>query len=89
MGKGSRQRPFDQKKWDEGWEQAFGCAAIRDQAFLDIHDKHYNRPSLSVNKLLDLFEEGKKDPEKDSKKFIEKKIKESGLTGKEFLESLK
>ena len=23
-GKGDRYRPIDQKKWDEGWEKAFG-----------------------------------------------------------------
>ena len=23
-GKGDRYRPIDQKKWDEGWESAFG-----------------------------------------------------------------
>tara|TARA_R100000008_G_C3445575_1_gene96683 strand:- start:103 stop:249 length:147 start_codon:yes stop_codon:yes gene_type:complete len=23
-GKGSKYRPVDQKKWDEGWEKAFG-----------------------------------------------------------------
>ena len=23
-GKGDRYRPIDQKKWDEGWEAAFG-----------------------------------------------------------------
>ena len=23
-GKGSKYRPVDQKKWDEGWESAFG-----------------------------------------------------------------
>lgn len=23
-GKGSKYRPIDQKKWDEGWETAFG-----------------------------------------------------------------
>ena len=58
-GKGGKYRPVDQKKWDEGWESAFGKKKEKKMKFnnkvIDMtkFDKKENENERSKNRKTD------------------------------------
>ncbi len=75
-GKGSRARPVDRKKWDEGWEQIFGPRLGDRMATWKDYAAMSEESSAGTEKGLQAFRTACLEITRGNSRILEKRAKE-------------